>query len=79
MDEKEQGEKPLNCKNTECLGAFSSSLMPNPCFYLAIREDRSSGTPAIPALGKWRQEDLCEFTINIGYIARPGLKNKTNK
>jgi hypothetical protein len=35
--------------------------------------------PVIPALGKWRQEDLCEFMINIGYIAIPGLKNKTNK
>lgn len=35
--------------------------------------------PVIPVLGKWRQEDLCEFMINICYIARPGLKNKTNK
>jgi hypothetical protein len=33
-------------------------------------------TPIISAFERLRQED-CEFKAGLGYIARPGLKNKT--
>ena len=32
-------------------------------------------TPLIPALGKQRQEDLCEFQISQDYTEKPCLEN----
>jgi hypothetical protein len=34
--------------------------------------------PAIPAFGKWSQED-CTFEASLGYIVRLCLKNPNNK
>jgi hypothetical protein len=34
--------------------------------------------PAIPALGRLRQED-CQFKASLGYRVRPYLKKETNK
>jgi hypothetical protein len=47
-------------------------------FFLKIPLETGCGgpTPAIPALGRLRQEDF-EFNINLGCTERPYLKNKT--
>jgi hypothetical protein len=35
--------------------------------------------PLIPALGKWKQGDLCEFMASPRYTVRPCFKNTKKK